>query len=137
MSRSLALVAASVLGLVPALTTVSSTASAQVVVDFPSADFVASIQPIYYENHAAYWWHNHWLWRDGGGWHSYDKEPEFLMQHRLHDPAGRWFYGHKDAHGEGNYGHDEHGGHGGHDAVPAHEEKHEEKGHEEKGGKHK
>jgi hypothetical protein len=127
-SRTLALAAAAVVGVLPAALTVSSTASAQVVVDFPPAEFVASIQPIYFENHAAYWWHNHWLWRDGAGWHTWEHEPAFLMQHRLHDPAGRWFYGHHDVHGEGNYGHDDHGGHGGHEAPPpAHEEKGGEK----------
>lgn len=113
-SQPLVVLGASLMGLLT-MTTGPRTASAQVVVDVPLPAFMATVQPVYYENHASYWWHNRWVWRDGGGWHDYGYEPPFLAQRRLHDPPGRWFYAHHDVHGGGNYGHDAHGGHGGHE----------------------
>jgi hypothetical protein len=121
--KSLAFVAASVVAGAALSLPLARTAAAQVVVDFPTAEFMATVQPVYYENHAVYWWQNHWLWRDGSSWHSYDREPPVLAQRREHDPPGRWFYGPKDAHGSGNFGHDAHGGHGGHEPA-AHEAPH-------------
>jgi hypothetical protein len=127
----LAFLAASALGLATFAGPLARTASAQeVVVDFPTADFLTTVQPVYYENHAAYWWHNRWVYRDGAGWRGYATEPAFLAQRRMHDPPGRWFYGQKDAHGSGAFGHDEHGGHGGHDEPKGgHEDNHPADGH--------
>ncbi len=68
-------------------------ASAQVVVEFPSADYLATVDPVYYEGHAAYWWNNQWRWRDGQGWHFYAQEPGYLYNQRSHAPYGRWGYG--------------------------------------------
>jgi hypothetical protein len=120
--KSLAAVAASALAAAALSLPLARDAVAQTIsVDFPTPEFMATVQPIYYENHAVYWWHNHWLWRDGASWRSYDHEPPVLEQRRTHDPPGRWFYGPKDAHGSGNFGHDARGGHGGHEA-PAHPE---------------
>jgi hypothetical protein len=126
-SQSLAVVAVSVLGAVTFAGPRS--ARADVVVDVPAPEFLATVQPVYYENHASYYWHNRWYWREGTAWRHYDTEPAFLMDRRMHDPPGRWFYGHHDAHGGGYWGHDLHGGHGGH------EEPHGG-GHEEHGGAH-
>jgi hypothetical protein len=115
--KSLAFVALSAFAATALSLPLARDAAAQtIVVDFPTPEFLATVQPIYFENHAVYWWHNHWLWRDGGSWRSYDREPPVLEQRRAHDPPGRWFYGPKDAHGSGNFGHDVHGGHGGHEA---------------------
>lgn len=114
MSRTIAVFTASVMGALAMAGPFSRRADAQIVVEFPVPAFLATVQPVYYDNHASYWWHNRWVWRDGGGWHSYDHEPPFLAQRRLHSPPGRWFYAHHDVHGGGNFGHDVHGGHGGH-----------------------
>ena len=60
-----------------------SVASAQVVVDFPPPEVVATLTPVYYEGHAAYWWHDHWHYRDARGhWTHYDAEPQVLHDHR-------------------------------------------------------
>jgi hypothetical protein len=115
LSKPLSLIAAVTLGGLVVAGPLSRSASAQVVVvDYPAPEFLATVQPVYYENHPAYWWHNHWYWREGAVWRHYDVEPEFLANRRLHDPPGRWFYGHHDMHGGGFWGHDDHGGHGGH-----------------------
>ena len=68
-------------------------AEAQVVVEFPPAAYLATVEPFYYENHATYWYRNHWRYRDGGGWHMYNTEPAFLATRRLHGAPGRWLYG--------------------------------------------
>jgi hypothetical protein len=67
-------------------------AQAQVVGEFPSAAYLATVAPIYYENHASYWWGDHWRWRDGGGWHTYGSEPGFLHDRRMSAPATRRSY---------------------------------------------
>ncbi|MGD0530461.1 MAG: hypothetical protein ABSE49_35335 [Polyangiaceae bacterium] len=51
----------------------------------PPPEYVATTEPVYYEGHAAYWYGNHWNWRDEhGAWNHYDQEPGFLADHRAH-----------------------------------------------------
>jgi hypothetical protein len=50
---------------------------------YPSAGFVATAQPVFYEGHATYWYNGHWVYRDGGGrWGYYRSEPGYLSQRR-------------------------------------------------------
>jgi hypothetical protein len=63
----------------------------------PPPEFIATAEPIYYEGHAAYWYGNHWSYRDEhGGWGHYDHEPPFLADRRAHwTPVRRsWERGH-------------------------------------------
>ena len=51
----------------------------------PPPEYVATTEPVYYEGHAAYWYGNHWNWRDAhGGWNHYDREPPALAERRMH-----------------------------------------------------
>jgi len=102
------LVTASALAFVCVTSVSPRSAEAEVVVSFPSAAYLATVEPVYYEDHAAYWYMNRWRYRDGHGWHSYDIEPQFLMNRRLHSAPGRWFY-----RGHGARGGGFRGGHGG------------------------
>ncbi len=70
-----------------------SVASAQVVVDFPPPEVIATLTPVYYEGHAAYWWHDHWNYRDARGhWGRYEAEPQVLHDHRFGHAADRHYY---------------------------------------------
>jgi hypothetical protein len=51
--------------------------------DYPPAAFVATTEPVYVDGRAAYWYHDHWYYRDGGGWRHYDREPRVLYQRRV------------------------------------------------------
>jgi hypothetical protein len=56
----------------------------------PPPEYIATTEPVYYEGHAAYWYNNHWYWRDAGGnWGHYDQEPAFLADRRMHSPPDR------------------------------------------------
>jgi hypothetical protein len=56
----------------------------------PPPEYIATTEPVYYEGHAAYWYNNHWYWRDAGGnWGHYDQEPAFLADRRMHSPPER------------------------------------------------
>jgi hypothetical protein len=49
----------------------------------PPPEYVATTEPVYYEGHAAYWYGNHWSWRDEhGAWNHYDHEPPALAARR-------------------------------------------------------
>jgi hypothetical protein len=50
--------------------------------DVPPAAFIATTEPVYYEGHAAYWYHDRWYYRDGARWSHYDREPPALAQRR-------------------------------------------------------
>jgi hypothetical protein len=68
-----------------------ATASAQDYYDEGVPDYyVASTEPVYYEGHASYWYHNHWVWRDGGRWRYYHNEPAYYRSWRANYPRGRW-----------------------------------------------
>jgi hypothetical protein len=50
--------------------------------DYPPDAYIATTQPVYFEGRAAYWWGNHWYYRDGGGWHGWARPPAALQEHR-------------------------------------------------------
>jgi hypothetical protein len=50
--------------------------------DYPSAGYVSSAEPVYYEGRPVYWYHDRWYYRDGRGWRHYDREPVFLHERR-------------------------------------------------------
>jgi hypothetical protein len=73
--------------------TIMPLASAQVVIEVPTPEVIATLTPVYYEGHAAYWWHNHWHYRDAHGrWGHYDSEPKFLHDHRFSHAADHHYY---------------------------------------------
>jgi hypothetical protein len=91
LSKGLAIVSA--VGAVAAVSLISTPAAAQWVP--PPPEVVATLEPQYYEGHAAYWYGNHWYWRDAhGGWNHYDNEPAFLADRRAHFPPVRhsWYH---------------------------------------------
>jgi hypothetical protein len=85
-------------------------AQVEVVVDGPSADYIATTDPVYYEGHAAYWYGGGWFYRDGGSWHHYRSEPGFLHDWRGHHEFAHHYYGR--AHGGGYRGNGGRGGSG-------------------------
>jgi hypothetical protein len=58
----------------------------------PPPEYIATVEPIYYEGHPAYWYNNRWYYRDGARWGYYHDEPGFLRDRRFHSPPGRWHY---------------------------------------------
>ena len=82
------LVIVSAVGALAAVSAIGSTAAAQWAP--PPPEYIATTEPVYYEGHAAYWYNNHWYWRDAGGnWGHYDQEPAFLADRRMHSPPER------------------------------------------------
>jgi hypothetical protein len=67
-----------------AITAYVPSADAQVVV-YPTREYIASYQPIYYNGYAHYYYNNHWYYRDAVGWHGYATEPAVLVARR-----GEW-----------------------------------------------
>ncbi len=56
----------------------------------PPPEFIATTEPAYYQGHAAYWYNNHWFWRDDhGSWNHYEQEPRDLADRRAHFPPAR------------------------------------------------
>jgi hypothetical protein len=54
--------------------------------DYPPADYIATVEPVYFEGHAAYWY--------GNRWYHYDREPPGLVGYRGRFTArGRVNYG--------------------------------------------
>ena len=74
-----------------ALSAISTVAVAQIPPPPPPPDtFIATAEPVYYEGHPAYYYNNHWYWRDGNGsWNYYHDEPAELRDHRMHAPPAR------------------------------------------------
>jgi len=86
------------------VTLAAPSASAEVVVveEGPSVEYLATVEPIYYEDRAVYWWHDHWYYRNAyGGWGYYGVEPGFLYNRRFNAPPGGWSY---EPHGWGGRG---------------------------------
>jgi hypothetical protein len=80
--------------------------------DYPSADFVATAEPVYYDGHASYWYHNRWVYQNGGRWGGYGREPQALAQHRAQfGGGGRVNYGRPSTRGGGSRGGGSRGGH--------------------------
>jgi hypothetical protein len=48
----------------------------------PPAWFIATSRPVYHQGRAAYWYGNHWVYRERGEWHQYRDEPPELREHR-------------------------------------------------------
>jgi hypothetical protein len=83
----------SAIGGLAAVTLIGAPAAAQYVA--PPAEFIATTEPVYYDGHAAYWYGNHWNWRDEhGAWNHYDHEPPALADRRTHSPPVRRSYEH-------------------------------------------
>ncbi|HXX69311.1 MAG TPA: hypothetical protein VEK07_19155 [Polyangiaceae bacterium] len=61
----------------------------------PPPEVIATVEPVYYEGHPAYWYGGHWYWRDPHGWHWYGVEPAYLRDHRAHAPPPRYHYEHR------------------------------------------
>jgi hypothetical protein len=60
---------------------------------YPSAGFIATAQPVFYDGHASYWYNGHWVYRDGGGrWGYYQSEPAYLAGRRGGPAGGRRTY---------------------------------------------
>jgi hypothetical protein len=93
LTRVRTVVAATAISILTVVALPPQVANAQVVVEFPPAAYLATVEPFYYENHATYWYRDHWRYRDGGGWHMYDREPPFLASRRALWAPGRWYYG--------------------------------------------
>jgi hypothetical protein len=94
-------VRASIVGATMLLATAASTAACEIAAspdayvdtDYPSADFVATTEPVYVGGHAAYWYHGRWFYRDGAHWGHYDREPPGLSARRAQfGAAGRVNY---------------------------------------------
>jgi hypothetical protein len=49
---------------------------------YPSASYVVTAQPVYYEGHASYWYGGRWVYRDGANWNYYRSEPQYLGARR-------------------------------------------------------
>jgi hypothetical protein len=60
--------------------------------DYPPDAYIATAEPVYYEGRPAYFWHNRWVYRDGGRWGGYAHEPPELAARRGR-PMGRVNYG--------------------------------------------
>jgi hypothetical protein len=58
----------------------------------PPPEYIATVEPVYYEGHPAYYYGNRWYYRDGARWGHYNDEPAFLRDRRFHTPAGRFHY---------------------------------------------
>jgi uncharacterized membrane protein YgcG len=113
-TMSKAFVIVSAVGVLAAASLIGGPAGAQWAP--PPPEYVATTEPVYYEGHAAYWYGNHWNWRDEhGGWNHYDSEPRFLADHRANLGATRhsWEHGGGTVQGGGaRGGGGEHGGGG-------------------------
>ena len=53
-----------------------------VVVIEPPADYIATVDPEYYENRPVYFYNEHWYYRDHGRWSYYHDEPGYLRDRR-------------------------------------------------------
>jgi hypothetical protein len=90
---SKALASVAVLGAF-AVVSLPDAASAQEVVVAPPAEYIATAEPVYYEGHPAYYYNNHWYYRNGAAWASYHDEPAYLRDWRGRPGWGaRYHYG--------------------------------------------
>jgi hypothetical protein len=87
MNRSISWLVACAAAPVIALAVYSTEATAQTVVVEPTAAYVASYEPMYYNGMAHYWYRDRWFYRDHGAWRWYEhgREPGYL-----HDHFGEW-----------------------------------------------
>jgi hypothetical protein len=87
-----ALATLSVLGALGAVSFLPAQSSAQEVVVAPPSEFIATAEPVYYEGHPAYWYNNHWYYRNGASWGWYHDEPGFLRDYRGRPGFGARFH---------------------------------------------
>jgi hypothetical protein len=59
---------------------------------YPSAGYVVTAQPVYYEGHASYWYGGRWVYRDGANWNYYRSEPQYLGARRGYAAPQRRVY---------------------------------------------
>jgi hypothetical protein len=59
---------------------------------YPPPSFIATVQPVYFEGHASYWYNGRWVYRDGGRWSAYRSEPPYLAQRRAQFAPARRTY---------------------------------------------
>jgi hypothetical protein len=87
----------------------SPEASAQEVVAYPDAAYIATAEPVYYNGAAHYWYRDRWYYRNGRNWASYGGgEPGYLHDYRYRAwPGGVYHPGYHYAAG---YGGGYHGG---------------------------
>jgi hypothetical protein len=48
----------------------------------PPAWFIATTRPVYHGGHAAYWYRDRWVYREGREWRHYREEPRELRSRR-------------------------------------------------------
>jgi hypothetical protein len=71
----------------------STPAQAEVRIEIsPPSWYIATSRPVYYEGRPAYWYDNHWYYREGRSWRTYNDEPRYLREHRGRAPE-RHYYG--------------------------------------------
>ncbi len=73
-----------IIALLVIIPTLVSTAQAQEIVVYPSAAYIATAQPEYFQGRAHYWYNNRWYYRDGARWSYYRSEPVYLRDRRAH-----------------------------------------------------
>ena len=73
----------------------STDAHAQPFPPEPPAVYITTARPVYYESHPVYWYNTRWGWREHGGWHWYEHEPQVLHERRMHGPPPRYHYEHR------------------------------------------
>ena len=72
--------------------------------DIPPPEVVASLTPVYFEGHPAYFWHNRWHYRDANSrWSYYRAEPQFLHDYR-NGHRTEWHYAGGQHGGGGHWG---------------------------------
>ena len=60
--------------------------------DYPSDEYIATTEPVYFEGRPAYWYGNRWYYREGRRWNHYEAEPAGLYQRRMQGPPARRTY---------------------------------------------
>jgi hypothetical protein len=76
---------------------------------YPSSEFIASEDPVYYDGQANYLYDGLWYYRRGSSWGYYGSEPDYLRNYRTAHPGMRG-----GARGGGARGGARGGGRGGH-----------------------
>jgi hypothetical protein len=62
---------------------------------YPSAAYIATATPVYYQGYPSYYYGNRWYYRYNNGWRSWHDEPAYLHDYRVHAsvPVVRQSYG--------------------------------------------
>jgi hypothetical protein len=71
------------LGVSAGLCLTAAPASAQGIVVYPDAGYIATAEPVYYNGVPHYWYRDRWYYRDGRRWSWYrNGEPGYLHDYR-------------------------------------------------------